>query len=93
MFYSPGVNVVITIFGGKIGVFLFFKNSWYDAIFARTRSAYIKSKMPIFRQILRREYLINHNIGPWPVRAPPVRIKFVKCAVSFAFSNKRLFYA
>jgi hypothetical protein len=61
MWQSPGVDVMITIFGEKIGVFskkpmlwIFF--AWFSFVFSQKRQ--------FFRCIFRRKYLKNHNIGP-----------------------------
>jgi hypothetical protein len=50
-----------TLFGEKYCVFL--KNQCYDHIFAKTRSS-LSKKRQHFRQIFRRKYCKNHNIGP-----------------------------
>jgi hypothetical protein len=51
----------LTIFGEKIGVFL--KNQCYDQIIFLI-SFVFSQKRHFFRQIFRRKYLKNHNIGP-----------------------------
>jgi hypothetical protein len=49
------------ILGEKIGVFL--KNQCYDQFFPKL-SFVLSQKCEFFRQIFRRKYLKNHNIGP-----------------------------
>jgi hypothetical protein len=51
----------LTIFGEKIGVFL--ENQCYDQILAKASSS-LGNKPQYFRQIFRREFFKNHNIGP-----------------------------
>jgi hypothetical protein len=56
--YKTGVNVMITFFGGKNGVFL--KNN-VMVIFLTKYPAVISAKSPIFR----RKYFLNHNTFGW----------------------------
>jgi hypothetical protein len=57
-----GVDVMITIFGEKIGVFL--KNHCYDQFFFKKLALFCVKNANFFRRIFRRKYLKNHNIGP-----------------------------
>jgi hypothetical protein len=54
------------ILGEKIDVYL--KNLCYDDIFAKTSGTLFEQKNQYFREILRRKYFKNHNIGPWSRR-------------------------
>jgi hypothetical protein len=57
-----GVDVMITIFGEKIGVFL--KKQCFDQNFAQF-SFVLSQKRNFFRRIIRQKYFKNQNIGPW----------------------------
>jgi hypothetical protein len=50
-----------TIFGERIGIFLI--NQCHDPIFAWF-SFVLSKKRQVFRQIFKRKYFLNHNVGP-----------------------------
>jgi hypothetical protein len=60
--YDPNFMRFLQIFDEKIGVFL--KNQCYDQIFTKSNRS-LSKKRHHFRQIFRRKYFENHNIGPW----------------------------
>jgi hypothetical protein len=55
---GPGVDFSAK----KIG--LFFKNQCYDHFFQKLAVCSLSKKRQYFRQIFRRKYFLNHNIGP-----------------------------